>query len=108
MSLTVVLGFFFTALTMFLSSTAVVFLGRPVPCLVVSTPVVSFFFRTFQVVVLAMTNAYAMALFNFRSFFQIQNGLPFSHRQLSGLHVGLSFLTRNAVFTRKTEGSNQE
>lgn len=51
MILTVVLGFFF--LTMFLSSSDVVFfLGRPVQCLLISTPVIPFSFNTFQVVVL--------------------------------------------------------
>ena len=90
MSLTDVLGFFFTALTMF---HAVVFLGRPVRCLLLSTPAVSLFFRTFQVVVQAIPNACAMALIDF-PFSKLQNGLLFSQRQLSGLHVGLSFLTQ--------------
>ncbi len=40
MSLTVVLGSLFTAVTMFLSSTADVFLGLPVQGLLLSTPVV--------------------------------------------------------------------
>ena len=65
MSTTVVLGSFFTALTMILSSTAVVFLGLPVRRLLLSTPVVSFFFRTFQMVVLAIGNICAMALMDF-------------------------------------------
>lgn len=42
-SLTVVLGFFITALTIFLSSTAVVFLGLPVRHLLLSTPVTPLF-----------------------------------------------------------------
>lgn len=33
---------------------------RPVQCVVVSTPVLSFFFRTFQVAVLDMANVCAM------------------------------------------------
>ncbi len=41
MSLTVVLGSFFTAVTMFLSSTADVFLDLPVRGVLLSTPVVS-------------------------------------------------------------------
>ncbi|KAG7457652.1 hypothetical protein MATL_G00229460 [Megalops atlanticus] len=73
MSLTDVFGFFFTALTRFLSSTAVVFLGRPVRYLLLSTPVGSFFFRIFQIVVLAMPNVCPMALIS----------LLFSHRQVS-------------------------
>ncbi len=43
MSLTVVLGSFFTAVTMLLSSTADVFLDLPVRGVLLSTPVVSFF-----------------------------------------------------------------
>ncbi len=43
MSLTVVLGSFFTAVTMFLSSTADVFLDLPIRGVLLSTPVVSFF-----------------------------------------------------------------
>lgn len=43
----VVLGVFFTALTMYLPSVVVVFLGQLDPYLVVSKPVVPFFFRTF-------------------------------------------------------------
>ena len=73
---------------MFPSATAVVFLGRPVRCLLLSMPAVSFFFRTFQVVVQAIPND------RFLSFSELQNGLLFSQRQLSGLHVGLSFLTQ--------------
>lgn len=47
-SLTVVLGvFFFTAVTM-LPSSAVVFLGRPVLCMLLSTPMISFFFNAFS------------------------------------------------------------
>ncbi len=57
MSLTVVLGSFFTAVTMFLSSTADVFLDLPVRGVLLSTPVVSFFLRRFQMVVLAIANA---------------------------------------------------
>ncbi|XP_060728354.1 poly(rC)-binding protein 3 isoform X2 [Tachysurus vachellii] len=47
MSLNVVFRFFFIALPILLSSTAVVF-DEPFPCLVVCTPVVSSFFRTFH------------------------------------------------------------
>ncbi len=67
MSLTVVLGSFLTALTMFLSSTAVVFLGLPVRCLLLSTPVAYFFFRTFQMVEMSMAKVCAMALIDFPS-----------------------------------------
>lgn len=56
-SLTVVLGYFFTARTMLLSPAFVVFLG-----LLLSAPVVSVFFMTFQIVVLAMSNVYAAPL----------------------------------------------
>ncbi len=56
MSLTVVLGSFFTAVTMFLSSTADVFLDLPVRGVLLSTPVVSFF----QMVVLAIASVCAM------------------------------------------------
>ncbi len=59
MSLTVVLGSFFTAVTMFLSSTADVFLDLPVRG-VLLTPVVSFFLRRFQMVVLAIASVCAM------------------------------------------------
>ena len=61
MSLTGVLGFFFTALTLFLSWTVIVFLDRPVRYLLLSMPAVSFFFRTFRVVN-AVPNTCAMAL----------------------------------------------
>ncbi len=60
MSLTVVLGSFFTAVTMFLSSTADVFLDLPVRGVLLSTPVVSFFLRRFQMVVLAIASICAM------------------------------------------------
>ncbi len=59
MSLTVVLESFFTAVTMFLSSTADVFLGLPVRGVSLSTPVVSFL-GTFQMVALAIANVCAM------------------------------------------------
>ena len=49
-----------------------------------------FFFRTFQVVVQALYNACAMAVIDVPSFLS----LLFSQRQLSGLHVALSFLTQ--------------
>lgn len=85
MSLTDVFGVFFTALTLFLSSTTVVFLGRPVRCLLLSIPVVSSFLRTFQIVVVAMPNACPMALIDFlyflnfkmASFSPIDNSLVF-------------------------------
>ncbi len=60
MSLTVVLGSFFTAVTMFLSSTSDVFLDLPVRGVLLSTPVVLFFFRRFQMVVLAIASVCAM------------------------------------------------
>ncbi len=60
MSLTVVLGSFFTAVTTFLSSTADVFLDLPVRGVSLSTPVVSFFLRRFQMVVLAIASVCAM------------------------------------------------
>ena len=72
MSLTDVLEFFFTFLTMILLSTAVVFLGRPVRCLLLSMPAVSFFFRTFQVVVRVIPNACAMALIDYPSFLSVK------------------------------------
>ncbi len=59
MSLTVVLGSFFTAVTMFLSSTADVFLDLPVRGVLLSTPVVSFFLMRFQMVVLAIASVCA-------------------------------------------------
>lgn len=52
--LTVVLGCFFAAITMCLSSVVVGFLGQPVQCLLLSTQVGSFFLRTFQIAVLAI------------------------------------------------------
>ena len=67
MSLTIVLGFIFTALTMFLSSTADVFLHLSVQDLLLRIPVVSFFFRTLQTVVLAMVNFCVMAMIDFPS-----------------------------------------
>ena len=81
MSLTDVFGFFCTALTMFLSSTAVVFLYRTVRCLLLSTPAVSFFLRTFQV------TSYPHLFSSFKM-------ACFSPRLLSGLYVGLAFLTQ--------------
>ncbi len=60
MSLTVDLGSFFTAVTIFLSSTAGVFLDLTVRGLLLSTPVVSFFLRRFQMVVLAIVSVCAM------------------------------------------------
>jgi len=44
-----------------------VFLGLPIGGLLLNTPVVSFFLRTFQMVVLAMANVCAMALMDFLS-----------------------------------------
>ena len=82
-------GFFFTALTMFLSSTAVVFLGQTVWCLFLSTLLVSFIFRTFQVVQ-AIPNACAMALNNFSSFLNFKMACF----ACSGLHIGSSFRTQ--------------
>ncbi len=66
-SLLLFYGSFFTAITMFLSSTADVFLGLPVWDLLLSTPVVSFFLRTFLMVVLALADVCAMALIDFPS-----------------------------------------
>lgn len=81
---------FFTALKMFLSSAAVVVvLGRPVRSLLLSTPVVSVFFRTVQIVVFSMPRFCAMALIDFLSFLRFKNGLHFSHRHLSALVVAL-------------------
>ncbi len=57
---TVVLGSFFTAVTMFLSSIADVFLDLPVRGVLLSTPVVSFFLRRFLMVVLAIASVCAM------------------------------------------------
>lgn len=50
--------------------------------------------RRFQIDVLSLPKACTMALINFQAFFsQLQNGLRFCHRQFSGIHVGLFFLT---------------
>ena len=89
MSLTNILGFFFTALTMFLSSSADVYLGRPVQCLLLSMTAVYLFFWTFQVALQAIPNACAMALIS--PFSQLQNH---SQRQSWFFNVGLSFLTQ--------------
>lgn len=77
----------FTAFTMLMSSTAVDTLGWPVLCLLVSLPVVSVFFRTFQIVVLAIPNGCAIALNDFPSSFNFKTVFIFSHRPLSSLHV---------------------
>lgn len=58
---------FFTALAMILLSDAVVFLGLPVHCLLLTTTVVSLFFRKYQIVVLAKLNVCAMTLIDFHS-----------------------------------------
>lgn len=60
------LFYFFTAFTMFLAD--VVFLGGPIQCLIVSTQLASFCFRTIQIVVLAMPDACALALIACPSF----------------------------------------
>ena len=62
MSLTAVLGFFFTALTMFCPQ---LLIRRPVWYLLLRTPVVTVFFRTFQIAILAMANVCVMALIDF-------------------------------------------
>lgn len=67
MSLTDVFGFS-VSLSQWLSSVVVVFYGQPVPWLDVGAPVVSLFFRTFLIIVLAMHNACAMALIVFPLF----------------------------------------
>lgn len=84
----------------FLSSSAA---GWPAQCLVVT----SFFFRTFKMVVLAIPNAWAVALINVQTFFKLFQafrsftmGYFFSHRQLSGLHVGLFFFTNKCILHR--------
>lgn len=64
MSLSVVFGFFFTPFTTFLSSTAVVFSSQPVPYLAINNPVVSFLFRTIQVVENAIHAAWAISIFS--------------------------------------------
>lgn len=81
MSLTIVLEFFNTALRMFLSSAAIVFLFPAVVSALV------FFFFSFNIP-------------------DLQNGLLFFHRQYSGLHDGLSILMTSADFTGETQGSN--
>ena len=86
MPLTGVLGFFFTSLTMFLSSTAVVFLGRPVWCLLLSTPAVSFFFRT------SCCTSY-----------QASKWLAFVTKTALWSSCWFIFLNTNAVFTGKTQ-----
>lgn len=95
---TAVLGFFFTVLKMFLSSTAV-FLGH---CLDVSTLVVSFFFRTFYIGLLVMPNTLfaaskmaSIAACSFKKFLFFQrhlSSLSFNkkcslHRQNTGLKL---------------------
>ena len=72
MALTDVFGVFFTALIVILSSASVVFLGRPVQRPLLSAAVVSFSFRTFHIVVLAMPNVCLMALIVFPSFLSLK------------------------------------
>lgn len=48
------------ALTQFLSPAVVVLLGRPVLGMLLRTPVVSFFFSTFQIVVLAVPSGFPL------------------------------------------------
>ena len=94
MSLAVVLGSFFTALAMFLSSTADVFLGLPVG-----------HFRTFQMLVLAMANVCAMALIDFPS------SLKFTIACCSPIDSSLVFMLvplLNAVCTCKTYPAQSE
>lgn len=64
MSLAFVL-WFFTAPRIIISSTAVVFLGRPVWCLFLGPPVVSFFCKTFQALVLDVPSFCAVLLNGF-------------------------------------------
>ena len=75
------------------SSTAGVFLCLPVRCLLLRTPLVSFFIRTVQMVVLAMANVcFVLAPTDSPSSLSLsQQLLALSHRQLSGLHVGYTF-----------------
>ena len=86
MSLADVFGVFFTALTIFLPSTTVVFLGRPIQCLLLRSPVVSSFFRTFQIVLVAMPNACPMALIDFPYF------LSFKIASFSSIDSSLVFM----------------
>ncbi len=86
MSLTVVSVSFFTAVTMFLSSTADVFLDLPVRGVLLSTPLVSFFLRRFQMVVLVFPVFVQWFVCFYIS--QLHNCSFFTHRHLSGFHVG--------------------
>ena len=98
MSLTVVLGFFFTALTMFclqLLMFPFVFVQGLLP----STPVVSFFFGTVQMVALALVSVCE----DFPASHSFKIARLFSHTQLSVLQVGYTFININAVFKGKTQ-----
>ena len=96
-----VFGVFLTALTIFLSSTNVS-LVRPVRCLLLSTPVASFFFRTLQIVVGAMPNACQMALHDFHSFlsFKMASFSPID----SSLVLLVYTLTRKGLLTGLNKG----
>lgn len=98
MSLTVVLGFSFKFLTMFLLLTADVFLGLPIGYLLLSTPVVSLFFRAFQMVVLARANVCAMALIYFPPTLRFTIAC-FSLIDSSLVFMLVKILTMNAVCT---------
>lgn len=67
MSLTVVFGLLRRYFTMFLSSTAAVFLDLVFQWLLLRKTVVSLFFKTFQMVVLAMGNVCLKAVMDFPS-----------------------------------------
>lgn len=64
------------------------------------------FLLTFKIVILAMPSACVLALIGFLLFFQLQNNLLFSHRQLTNLQQ--QYLTTNAVLMAETQGSNHQ
>lgn len=102
MSPTVVLRLLFSAITIFLLSTTVVFLGQLLLYLLLRILVVSSFFRSFKIVELAICNIFPVALIDF-PFSQLKNGLHFTDRQLSPCHVDLLFLTRNIDYICETQ-----
>lgn len=96
MSLTVIFEVYFTALTMILSSTAVLLAGL-FNAGWVEHQWFLFFFSTFPFVILSMGKACAVG-FSFFSFLFL-NCTFFTHRQISSLHVGLSgcFIYRGSI-----------
>ena len=87
-------------ISIFLSSTAEVFLGLPVQHPLPGTPVVSFFFRTFQMVVLATANVCLMALIDFPP------SLNFKYACFSPIDSSLDFML-STFLTLKRSLQNQ-